>query len=66
MPPTTQKALYKVPEAAAVLSLSRAELYEQMTAGRLRYVKVGRARRIPAQAISEFVALLERETEDAA
>ncbi|MDT0303983.1 helix-turn-helix domain-containing protein [Streptomonospora wellingtoniae] len=60
------KALYKVTEAAEVLSLSRAELYEQMAAGRLRFVKVGRARRVPAGAIADFVALLEQESQVAA
>ena len=60
------QALYTVEDATHVLRLSRAELYEQMSAGRLRFVKVGRARRIPAAAIAEFVALLEREAEEAA
>ncbi|MDE3725241.1 MULTISPECIES: helix-turn-helix domain-containing protein [unclassified Nocardiopsis] len=57
------QALYTVEDATEVLRLSRAELYEQMSAGRLRFVKVGRARRIPANAITEFVALLEKEAE---
>jgi excisionase family DNA binding protein len=58
--------LYTVEDATKVLRLSRAELYEQMRAGRLRYVKIGRARRITARAIAEFVALLESESEVAA
>lgn len=60
------QALYTVKDATHVLQLSRAELYEQMSAGRLRFVKVGRARRIPAGAIAEFVALLEKEAGAAA
>ncbi|MFV2195494.1 helix-turn-helix domain-containing protein [Nocardiopsis sp. LOL_012] len=60
------QALYTVEDATKVLRLSRAELYEQMRAGRLRFVKVGRARRIPAGAVTEFVALLEKEAEVAA
>ncbi|WP_116247106.1 helix-turn-helix domain-containing protein [Nocardiopsis sp. FIRDI 009] len=60
------QALYTVEDATQALRLSRAELYEQMRAGRLRFVKVGRARRIPASAITEFVALLEKEAELAA
>lgn len=55
------QALYTVEDATEALRLSRSELYEQMSAGRLRYVKVGRARRIPSTAITEFVALLETE-----
>lgn len=60
------QALYTVPEATQVLRLSRAELYNQMRAGRLRFVQIGRARRIPASAVAEFVALLEKEAEVAA
>lgn len=60
------QALYTVEDTTKALRLSRSELYEQMSAGRLRYVKVGRARRIPAVALSEFVALLEKEAEAAA
>lgn len=58
MPP---KALYKVSEAMAVLSLSRTVVYELIRAGRLRTVKEGRTRLVPARAIADYVALLERE-----
>ena len=57
------KCLYKVPEAMRLLSLSRTAVYEQMRAGRLRFVKEGRATRIPAAAIRNYVALLEKEAE---
>jgi excisionase family DNA binding protein len=60
------KRLYRVQEAAEALGLSRSTIYEQMRSGRLRSVKIGRSRRIPAQAITEFVELLRREAEDAA
>jgi hypothetical protein len=56
------RALYKVSEAMAVLSLSRTVIYELMRTGRLRSVREGRARLIPAGAIVEYVALLERES----
>jgi excisionase family DNA binding protein len=56
------KALYRIPEAMALLSMSRTVIYEQMRAGRLRSVKQGRSRLIPYTAISEYVALLESET----
>jgi len=58
MPP---KALYKVSEAMVVLSLSRTVVYELIRANRLRTVKQGRTRLVPAAAIAEYVALLERE-----
>lgn len=58
---TRGRALYRVPEAMALLNLSRTVLYEQIRAGRLRSVKRGRTRLIPAEAIAEYVALLESE-----
>jgi hypothetical protein len=39
--------LYRVPEAMALLSLSRSVLYEQIRAGRLRSVTQGRTRLVP-------------------
>lgn len=61
--PLTVRVLYRVDEATDLLALSRRYLYEEIRSGRLRTVKVGRARRIPASAIAEYVALLEREAE---
>ncbi len=58
--------LYDVPEAMALLRLSRSVIYEQLRSGRLRSVKQGRARRIPAAAIRDYIALLEIEAERAA
>jgi len=55
------KPLYKVTEAMALLSLGRSLIYELIRSGRLRSVKEGRVRLIPASAIAEYVALLERE-----
>jgi excisionase family DNA binding protein len=47
-----------------LLSMSRRSvLYEQLRSGRLRSVKQGRARLIPASAITEYVNLLESEAE---
>jgi len=53
--------LYRVDEARLVLSMSRTVIYELIRSGRLRSVKQGRSRLIPASAITEYVALLERE-----
>jgi excisionase family DNA binding protein len=55
------KYLYKIPEAMALLSMSRSVIYEQMRAGRLRFVKQGRATLVSASAIRDYVALLEEE-----
>ncbi|HUZ53497.1 MAG TPA: helix-turn-helix domain-containing protein [Streptosporangiaceae bacterium] len=58
-----QKALYRVPEAMRLLSLSRSMIYQQIRLGRLRSVKEGNARLIPVEAIADYVALLEAEAE---
>jgi excisionase family DNA binding protein len=50
--------LYRVPEAMALLSLSRSVLYEQIRAGRLKSVTQGCTRLIPHSAIADYVALL--------
>jgi excisionase family DNA binding protein len=57
----SDKQLHRVPEAMAMLSLSRSVIYELIRSGRLRSVTQGRARLIPASAIAEYVALLEDE-----
>lgn len=57
----TRKVLYRVTEAMTLLSMSRSVIYEQIRSGRLRTVTVGRSRRVPAKAISEFVQMLESE-----
>lgn len=57
------KQLYRIPDVMEVLSMSRSVIYEQIRAGRLRTVKQGRARLIPAPAINEYVQLLIQESE---
>jgi excisionase family DNA binding protein len=56
-----RRELYRVPEAMALLSLSRSVIYELLRCGRLRSVHEGRTRLIPAEAIAEYKALLEHE-----
>jgi excisionase family DNA binding protein len=70
--PTTGKtvhypgqALYDVNDTVIVLRLSRRYLYQEIRAGRLRTVKAGRARRVPADAIADYVKLLEQEAQAA-
>lgn len=55
--------LYRVADAVKVLGVGRSTVYELIRNGRLRSVKEGRIRLIPASAIAEYVALLEREAE---
>ncbi len=52
------KLLLTTGEAAEVLSISRALLYRLIMHQRIRSVKVGGARRIPRQALVEYVDAL--------
>ena len=56
-----QPLLFRPEEAAMRLGVGRTMVYELIRSGRLRSVKVGGARRIPAAALVDFVAELERE-----
>ncbi len=62
-PGLEEKALYRIPEAMRLLSLSRSVIYKQIRSGRLRSVKEGTTRLIPADAIADYIALLEEEAE---
>lgn len=59
----SERHLYKVPEAMRLLSMSRSVIYEQMRAGRLKFVKQGRSTLIPALAIQEYIQTLLNESE---
>lgn len=65
--PAIQDAqLYRVTDAMKLLRLSRSLIYDLIRTGRLRSVKQGRARLITANGIREYIALLEKEAEEAA
>lgn len=49
------KLLLRVGDAADRLSISRAYLYEQIAAGRIRTIKIGAATRIPVAELDRFV-----------
>lgn len=53
-----ESRLYTVPQAAAALNIGRTVTYELIRTGRLRSVKIGNLRRVPAAALDEFVAAL--------
>ena len=59
--PEPGRLLFRVPEAMAVLSLSRTVIYELLRSGRLRSVHEGRTRLIPAEALRDYVEQLVRE-----
>ncbi|WP_327106800.1 helix-turn-helix domain-containing protein [Nonomuraea glycinis] len=50
--------LYRGPDAMLKLRMSRSVIYEQLRSGRLRSVKQGRCRLIPASALREYITLL--------
>ena len=58
------RRLYRIPEAMKLLSMSRSSIYEQIRSGRLRSVTQGRARYIPATALTEYINLLVAESQD--
>jgi excisionase family DNA binding protein len=52
--------LLTVEDAAQALALGRTKVYELVESGALRSVKIGRARRIPVQALHDFVGTSDR------
>lgn len=58
--------LYRVKDAMRLLNLSRTVVYELLRTGRLRSIQQGRARLIIADAIRDYLALLENEAEQPA
>jgi excisionase family DNA binding protein len=55
--------LYDIPDLCRILRLSRSVIYEQIRAGRLRTVREGRSRRATDNAVRDYIALLEKESE---
>jgi excisionase family DNA binding protein len=53
-----ERHLYRVSEAANLLSMSRSVIYEQMRSGRLKFVKQGASTLIPHAAINAYIRLL--------
>ncbi|MFC3997969.1 helix-turn-helix domain-containing protein [Nocardiopsis sediminis] len=58
-----EKKLYRVEEAAKLLGIGRTRAFEQVRLGRLKSVKLGNSRLIPAAALDDFVNLLTSESE---
>ncbi|NNM47862.1 helix-turn-helix domain-containing protein [Knoellia koreensis] len=54
------KLLYRVPDVAACLSLSRTKVYELVRSGELPSVRIGGARRVRGEDLAHYVDALER------
>ncbi|MFF1306553.1 helix-turn-helix domain-containing protein [Streptomyces sp. NPDC058307] len=52
-----------VEEAARRLGIGRTKMYEYVSSGEIRSVKIGSLRRIPAEAVGEFLARRYRTTD---
>jgi excisionase family DNA binding protein len=54
--PRALDRLLSIDEAATTLGIGRTATYGELQAGRLRSVKVGRRRLVPASAVSQYIA----------
>ncbi|WP_246178521.1 helix-turn-helix domain-containing protein [Actinomadura decatromicini] len=57
--------LWRPEQAAVMLGIGRTKVYDLIRTGALRSVRLGGSRRIPASALTEFVAQLEEEADAA-
>ena len=55
---SVDKLLLEPEEAAEVLSIGRSKVYELIGTGELASVRIGTSRRVPADALVEFVTQL--------
>lgn len=53
-----EKLLFKPEEVAEALSIGRSEVYEPIGTGELASVRIGTSRRVPTDALVEFVTRL--------
>ena len=53
------KLLLTAVEAAERLGVSRTKVYELMAAGTLRSIHIGRLRRVPVDALRDFIEAME-------
>ncbi len=55
------KLLLTVPEAAEALGISRSKLYQLISAGTVRSVRIDGSRRVPVEALAAYVNQLMKE-----
>ena len=61
-----ERLLYRVEEAARMLGIGRSKMWELVARSEIESVKIDDARRIPAQALADYVNRLRRGRPDAA
>lgn len=59
----TARLNHTVPQAAELANASRSKLYEEIKAGRLRILKLGRKTLITNEALGDWLRALEGETQ---
>ena len=57
--PRPERIALSPDEAAYLIGVSRSRMYELMAAGDIRSVKIGRSRRIPRQALVDYIESLD-------
>lgn len=55
----TEQLLYRVEDAARVLSLGRSKTFELIANGEIKSVQIGRSRRVPRAALEAYAARLD-------
>lgn len=55
--PSAPDRLLSVDEAAAILGIGRSRMYDEIGAGRVRSVRVGRRRLVASSAIRDYIAI---------
>lgn len=58
--------LYRVPEAARMLGLGKSKTWELIARGEIETIKIDGARRVPAEALADYVKRLRSGRPDAA
>ena len=58
--------LYRIPEVATRLALSRSSVYREIEAGNLNIVRIGGSLRVTSDELSRFVSSLSERTEQVA
>jgi excisionase family DNA binding protein len=64
--PTAPAMLLTVQEAAQMLRISRAKLYQLIQKGEVRTVKIAASRRVPVAALQEYVERLMQQDDNSA